>query len=475
MEKTLSEEEKQRINALLEKHQPREETKEKEMVVLSEKGRKISIKTEVASSSMKPFEKWPVEHEEEASRRKHEVIGTDIETEYEEMDMEEESEVRKLTKEELEMYHQYKEFYTIQGRTKGKIPSFSYIHWLKVKECYPGVPSDIAEMLSHPIEGEVQDIDCITEQEIIEIEWKHAMVPWRWVNIRPKKRTVILCIDPDSNSDIVIEEGEGDFRERCIIVKGEERNVEEEAEQADDEQSKPLTTAETEPGMSLTAEQETEDKDKTISSTLTQDFGREKVEREFINLTTHYQQIGESFKKLVEEVPHMKKCQLATHFAKMPILPMVKVTTEEKVSSMYGQCYEEPSQVQEEYDPKVYRESMEKKLQSVINSIGEQSTLLLMAVRDCIVNKKSQAEIAKKCGIPRSRVQWAMSGKKEHKKGGKQYRQERKRKTSEEDSTRSLKMRRNRKELERIDDKPTPVIEGHNSEDDSEELLDVQL
>ena len=33
----------------------------------------------------------------------------------------------------------------------------------------------------------------------------------------------------------------------------------------------------------------------------------------------------------------MKKQQLATHLAKMPILPMVKVTTEEKVSSMYGQ------------------------------------------------------------------------------------------------------------------------------------------
>ena len=146
----------------------------------------------------------------------------------------------------------------------------------------------------------------------------------------------------------------------------------------------------------MTAEQETEDKDETISSTSTQDFDREKMEREYINLASHYQQIGESFKKLVEEVPHMKKCQLVTHFAKMPILPMVRVTTEEKVSSMYGQHYkEEPSQVQEEYDPKVYRESMEKKLQSVINSIGEQSTLLLMAVRDCIVNKKPQAEIAK--------------------------------------------------------------------------------
>ena len=157
--------------------------------------------------------------------------------------------------------------------------------------------------------------------------------------------------------------------------------------------------------MSLTAEQEIEDKDETISSTSTQDFDREKVEREFINLTSHYQQIGESFKKLVEEVPHMKKHQLATHFAKMPILPMVKVTTEEKVSSMYGQRYEEPSNIQEEYDPTVHRESAEKKLRSIINSIVEQSALLLMAVGDCIINKKSQADIAKKYDIPRSRIQ----------------------------------------------------------------------
>ena len=153
---------------------------------------------------------------------------------------------------------------------------------------------------------------------------------------------------------------------------------------------------------------------------------------------------------------------------------MIKI--EEKVSSMYGQHYEEePSQVQEECDPKVYGENVEKKLQSIINSIGDQSALLLMAVGDCIVNKKSQTEIATKYNIPRSRIQWAMSGKKEHKKGGKQYQQERKRKTSEEDSTRSLKSRRNKKELERIDDKPTPVIEGHNSKDHSDELPDDQL
>ena len=99
MEKTLSEKEKQKINALLEKHRPREGIQEKEMVVLSEKGKEINIETEVTSSSIKPFEDRLLEHEEEASKGKYEVIGTDIETEYEEMDTEdEEREVRKINK-----------------------------------------------------------------------------------------------------------------------------------------------------------------------------------------------------------------------------------------------------------------------------------------------------------------------------------------------------------------------------------------
>ena len=149
----------------------KKEEKEKETTVLSEKGKKITIKTEVASSSTKSFKEQPIEHMEEASKRKYEVIGMDIETEYEEMGTkEEETEVKKLTEEELEMLQQYKEFYTIQGRAKGKMPGFRYIHRLKVKEQYPGVPSGVAEMLSYPVEGEIQDINCIIEQEVIKIE-----------------------------------------------------------------------------------------------------------------------------------------------------------------------------------------------------------------------------------------------------------------------------------------------------------------
>ena len=136
-----------------------------------------------------------------------------METEYEEIDkVEEERQVAKLKKEEAELFEQYKEFYTIQGRMKGKMPGFQYIHRLQIKDRYLGIPTDVAEMLSHPQEGETQDIGHITEEEIIKIERHHAVVPRQRVNNRPGKRTVVLCIDPDSDSDIIIEEGEMDLK-----------------------------------------------------------------------------------------------------------------------------------------------------------------------------------------------------------------------------------------------------------------------
>ena len=51
---------------------------------------------------------------------------------------------------------------------------------------------------------------------------------------------------------------------------------------------------------------------------------------------------------------------------------------------------------------------------------------------------------------------------------------------SEEDSVGSQKLRINEgekeeKELEKVDDRPTPVAESHNSKDDSDELPDVKL
>ena len=217
MKKVLTPEERRCIDELLKKHRPKltEEKVEgqKEMTVMSEKGMKIIIKSEVAGLSTKPFKERTPEKFEEASRREYELIGTNMETEYEEIDTaEEERQVTELNKEEAELFEQYKEFYTIQGRMKGKMSGFWYIHRLKVKDRYLGIPTDVAEMLSHPQEGERQDISCITEEEIIKIEKHHAVVPRRRVNIRPRKRTVVLCIDPDLDSNIIIEEGEMDLK-----------------------------------------------------------------------------------------------------------------------------------------------------------------------------------------------------------------------------------------------------------------------
>ena len=123
-------------------------------------------------------------------------------------------------------------------------------------------------MLSQPKEDEVQDIDHITEENIIKIERQHTTVLRRRVNIRPNKGTVILCINPDSDSDIIIEEGETDFK----MKREKKADDKEEAEQADDKQSEQPTEAVTEPETSLVLEQESENKDETISSTSTQDF-----------------------------------------------------------------------------------------------------------------------------------------------------------------------------------------------------------
>ena len=193
-------------------------------------------------------------------------------------------------------------------------------------------------------------------------------MPRRWVNIRPNKKMVVLCIDPNSDSDIVIEEGETDLKTQCLIIK-EEKKDHESGEEGDDEQSEQPTEATAEQESASQATEQKTNVDETISNMSTQDFDRDVVEKEFINLATHYQKISDSFTSLIKEVPHMRKRQLATHIAQTPILPLMKVTTEEKVSSMYGQKYSisESSTlgVSEEFDPKVYGTMDKERIQSV--------------------------------------------------------------------------------------------------------------
>ena len=92
-------------------------------------------------------------------------------------------------------------------------------------------------------------------------------MPRRKVNVRPAKKTVIMCIDLDSDSDIIIEEGETDLKSRCLIVKGERVETEDEGAQANGKQSKEGTEVsqeQGEEGASQTTEQKMEDLDEMI-------------------------------------------------------------------------------------------------------------------------------------------------------------------------------------------------------------------
>ena len=118
MEKILTQEEKRWIDELLNKHRPHPEERktesQKETTVMSKKGTKIVVKSEIAGTSSKSFKDRPMEKIEEASIREYEVIGTDIEPEYDDLDTEEErTQVETLTENEQELFHQFKEFYTI--------------------------------------------------------------------------------------------------------------------------------------------------------------------------------------------------------------------------------------------------------------------------------------------------------------------------------------------------------------------------
>ena len=62
---------------------------------------------------------------EEASKRKYEVVGTTMSTEYEDMSTsEEERQVKQLSKEQKLDYKEMKDLMTIQRRLKGMIPGF---------------------------------------------------------------------------------------------------------------------------------------------------------------------------------------------------------------------------------------------------------------------------------------------------------------------------------------------------------------
>ena len=78
----------------------------------------------------------------------------------------------------------------------------------------------------------------------------------------------------------------------------------------------------------------------------------------------------------------------------------------------------------------------EEKIQEACKEINYKNLTVLLAVGDYIVNQvRSIKEVARKWGLSFSAVQRAMSGKREHSMGGRQYAQKRRSMEQPEEST----------------------------------------
>ena len=184
------------------------------------------------------------------------------------------------------------------------------------------------------------------------------------------------------------------------------------------------------------------------------DYDREEVEVSLTTISEAFHTIAQEYEKLMTTVPHMSKIQAAQVIAKLPILPIQKQemkmektetakaikdgpvpgNSTEQLATEAEEPVEEPTEeamaewTPGEKDDEAEEESMseyfrryvltgkgknpEDKIQEACKEINYQNLVVLIAVRDYIMNQaKNIKGVAKKWGLSFSEVQRAMSRK----------------------------------------------------------------
>ena len=168
-----------------------------------------------------------------------------------------------------------------------------------------------------------------------------------------------------------------------------------------------------------------EDSDaETISSTSTADFDREEAEDLLDKISSCQAALPQHYNWLNQIVPHMTNAQLANYMGKLHIMPLVKAE-----SGPVTKTYTEET-TDEENKFVVRGDTHEEKLKGLVETVPAHRLMLAIAIGDVHLNSLTYGQASQKYEFSKSRIQRAISGKAEHKKGGKQYYQERKWKTS---------------------------------------------
>ena len=424
----------------------------KAIVVKREGDAQVQYEHELEKPDLREFKLRPIEKFKEASQRKYNVVGITMEAEYDEItESDEEREVAKLSKREQEQHQEMKDLMTIQGRLKGHVPGFGVGISTYVTGRYPGVPSELIK--PYVIEEEGKKADILTRLPPAQIDsliQEHdRKIPRRDVVVRPGRRGITMSIDPNSDDEVYeINEIDDSLTDVIKLTRTKEASVTQTeqmvgAQKEKDTQIKkdnrvlvPDIISEQmaeeyikEEGLDTDEESDAE----TISSTSTADFDRDEAEDLLDKVSSCQTALSQHYNKLNQIVPHMTNAQMAQYLGKIHIMPLMKVESG-PVSKTY---------TEEDTDGKhkfvVRGDTHEEKLQHLVETIPAHRLLLAIAIGDIHLNSLTYSQASQKYEFSKSRIQRAISGKTEHKKGGKQYQQERKRKAEPEASTSTKK------------------------------------
>ena len=437
----------------------------KAIVVKREGDVQVQYEHELEKPDLREFKLRPIEKFQQASQRKYNVVGITMEKEYDEItESDEEREVAKLSKREQEQHREMKDLMTIQGRLKGQVPGFGSGIQAYVTGRFPGIPSELAK--PYVIEETGSKADLLTRMPPTQIDsliQEHdRAIPRRDVVVRPGRKGITLSIDPNSDDEIYeindIDDSLTDViklthtKEASVTQTGQMVGAQKEKDtqlKKDDRVLVPDVISE-QMAEEYIKEEGLDDNEpsdaETISSTSTADYDREEAEDLLDKISSCHTALATHYNKMNEIVPHMTKTQLAQYLGKVHIMNIVK--PEGVVSKTYTS---EPDTSEIKFV--VRGETHEEKLQELVNTVPAHQLMLAIAIGDIHLNKLSYDQASQKYQVSKSRIQRAISGKAEHKKGGKQYELEKKRKrdtTTSATKVKKAKMEREQEEEEEI-------------------------
>ena len=442
-------------------------TKEGKAIVVKREGdAQVQYEHELRRPDLKDFKQRPIEKFKEASQRKYDVVGITMEKEYDEItESDEEREVAKLSKKEQEQYREMKDLMTIQGRLKGQVPGFGSGIQAYVTGRYPGIPSDLAK--PYVVEETGDKADLLTRMPPAQldslIQEHDRVIPRRDVVVRPGRKGIAMSIDPNSDDEVYeINEIDDSLTDVIKLTRAKEASVtqteqmvgapkEQDIQPKKDDRVLVPDIISEQMAEEYTKEEGLDDNElsdaETISSTSTADYDREEAEDLLDKISSCHTALATHYNKMNEIIPHMTKTQMAQYLGKVHILNIVK--PEGIVSKTYTS---EPNTSETKFV--VRGETHEEKLQELVNTVPAHQLMLAIAIGDIHLNKLSYDQASQKYQISKSRIQRAISGKADHKKGGKQSHLERKRKVSDDTSSvtkdKKAKMEREQEEEEEI-------------------------